>query len=274
VRAINALKECDLILAEDTRVSIKLLNHFDIKKKMISCHKDNERERLKLLAEAHEQNQVLALISDAGMPLVSDPGHPLVLEAIALGMQVIPIAGPSAFLLALVGSGMPLDAFVFEGFLPDKAAEIGKKLMTLSRERRTTVFYVSPHKLKKTLAAVVENLGDRRVCLARELTKYYEEFDRGTASSLAAKYDSVEPRGECVLVIAGYLESAGDSEDMSDWLSDGGKRERVIAFVVEMTRAGHKLSRASALAAEEFGLAKADIYKAALESHGAYREPG
>ena len=266
MRAISALRECDLILAEDTRVSIKLLNHFDIKKKMLSCHKFNENERLGLLEEARDNDSSLALISDAGMPLVSDPGHPLVQSAIALGMTIVPIAGPSAFLLALVGSGMPLDAFVFEGFLPDRSAEIEKKLRRLSREERTMVFYVSPHKLERTLAAVHSQLGLRKVCLARELTKFYEEFDRGTSESLLAKYSQAEVRGECVLVVEGY--KSGDVEDMSDWLEVEEKRLKVLTFVSDLTSAGLKLSKACALAAEEFALVKADIYKAALANHG------
>ncbi|MBS2010400.1 MAG: 16S rRNA (cytidine(1402)-2'-O)-methyltransferase [Cyanobacteria bacterium SZAS TMP-1] len=266
MRAINALRECDLILAEDTRVSIKLLNHFEIKKKMLSCHKFNESERLGLLERASADGQSLALISDAGMPLVSDPGHPIVQSAIELGMTIVPIAGPSAFLLALVGSGMALDAFVFEGFLPDKSAELEKKFRRLSREERTVVFYVSPHKLERSLAALSQQLGERKVCLARELTKFYEEFDRGTSASLLAKYSEQEVRGECVLVVEGY--KPGPAEDMSDWQEDEEKRQRVLTFVTEMTAAGLKLSKACALAAEEFSLAKADIYKASLANHG------
>jgi len=266
MRAISALRECDLILAEDTRVSIKLLNHFEIKKKMLSCHKFNENERLGLLEEAQANDQSLALISDAGMPLVSDPGHPIVQTAIALGMTIVPIAGPSAFLLALVGSGMALDAFVFEGFLPDRATELEKKLRRLSREERTLVFYVSPHKLERTLAAICREMGLRNVCLARELTKFYEEFDRGTSESLLAKYAVAEVRGECVLVVEGY--KGGEAEDMSDWQEDAEKRLKVLTFVSQMTSAGLKLSKACALAAEEFAVAKADIYKASLANHG------
>ncbi len=262
IRAISALKECHLILAEDTRVSIKLLNHFDIRKKMLSCHKYNEHERLSLLSEAQAAGHDLALISDAGMPLVSDPGHPIVQAAIALGMTIVPIAGPSAFLLALVGSGMPMDSFVFEGFLPDRTVDIEKKLHAIAREPRTVVFYVSPHKLERTLAAISAILGERKVCLARELTKFYEEFERGTAASILAKYKDKEIRGECVLVIGGCQAAA--REDMSDWLEQPDKRSTVLAFVSQATASGHKLSRACALAAEEFDLSKSDIYKASL----------
>lgn len=265
MRAISALKECDLILAEDTRVSIKLLNHFAIKKKMLSCHKFNEHERLGLLEQAQSEGQSVALISDAGMPLVSDPGHPIVQTAIELGMTIVPIAGPSAFLLALVGSGMALDAFVFEGFLPDRSSDIEKKFKRLALEPRTMVFYVSPHKLQRTLAAMCAVLGDRRVCLARELTKFYEEFDRGTSESLLAKYTTTEVRGECVLVVEG--QPAGEEEDMSGWQECEEQRGRVLAFVSQMTASGLKLSKACALAAEEFAISKSDIYKASLANH-------
>ncbi len=262
MRAISALKECHLILAEDTRVSIKLLNHFDIKKKMLSCHKFNEHERLGLLQEAQSQGQSLALISDAGMPLVSDPGHPIVKAAIELGMTVVPIAGPSAFLLALVGSGMAMDAFVFEGFMPDRTVDIEKKVLSIVHQPRTMVFYVSPHKLERTLSAMASILGDRPVCLARELTKFYEEFDRGTAESLLRKYKEKEVRGECVLVVAGRAEDV--KKDMSDWLSCEEKCNEVLAFVSQAVKGGQKLSRACAMAAEQFDLPKADIYKASL----------
>jgi 16S rRNA (cytidine1402-2'-O)-methyltransferase len=265
MRAISALKECHLILAEDTRVSIKLLNHLGIKKKMLSCHKYNEHERLGLLEEAQREGQSLALISDAGMPLVSDPGHPIVQTAIALGMTIVPIAGPSAFLLALVGSGMAMDAFVFEGFLPDRTSDIEKKLTRMALEARTIVFYVSPHKLQRTLAAMCRIFGERKVCLARELTKFYEEYDRGTAESLLAKYTTAEVRGECVLVIEGHQQGAQD--DMSDWQDCAEKRSVVLGFVSQMTGAGHKLSKACALAAEEFTISKSDIYKASLANH-------
>ncbi|MBU6452189.1 MAG: 16S rRNA (cytidine(1402)-2'-O)-methyltransferase [Cyanobacteria bacterium REEB67] len=268
MRAINALRECDFILAEDTRVSIKLLNHFEIKKKMLSCHKFNEHERLQLLEEANAAGQTIALISDAGMPLVSDPGHPIVQAAIGLDMQIIPIAGPSAFLLALVGSGMALDAFVFEGFLPDRSVDIDKKLKELCLERRTIVFYVSPHKLKKALAAILENFGERKVCLARELTKFYEQFERGTAGTLLALYAESEPRGECVLVMEGHKSGEAADENMDDWQDDPDKRQKVLAFVGEMTKNGFKLSKACALAAEEFAIPRSDIYKASLAGHG------
>jgi 16S rRNA (cytidine1402-2'-O)-methyltransferase len=265
MRAISALRECDLILAEDTRESIKLLNHFDIKKKMLSCHKFNEHERLGLLEQCQSEGQSVALISDAGMPLVSDPGHPIVQTAIALGMTVVPIAGPSAFLLALVGSGMALDSFVFEGFLPDRTAEIEKKLQRLVVEPRTMVFYVSPHKLERTLSAMCRIMAGRKVCLARELTKFYEEFDRGTCESLLTKYTDAEVKGECVLVVEGS--QPRPEEDMSDWLDSAEKRDAVLGFVSQMTASGHKLSKACALAAEEFSLSKSDIYKASLANH-------
>ena len=146
---------------------------------MISCHEHNEADRLQALGQAAANNESVALISDAGTPLISDPGYQIVREAIAVGMTVIPIPGPSAFLLALVGSGLPCDKFVFEGFLPDKTSAQKTRLEELRTETRTLVFYISPHKLIKNLTVLLEVFGDREICLARELTKKYEEFLRG-----------------------------------------------------------------------------------------------
>lgn len=260
-RVKTTLALCDLILAEDTRVSIKLLNHLGLKKKMLSCHKFNEHERLELLKKCAAAEQSVALISDAGMPLISDPGHPISQLAIELGMEIIPIAGPSAFLLALVGSGLPLDKFVFEGFLPDKSGELKAALNALQGERRTMVFYVAPHKLERTLEIAFEVLGDRPAALARELTKLHEEFIRGTIASIIQATKVKPPRGECVLVLGGASEIV---LDMSDWLSDEKKRKTIFTYIDEALGSGLKLSQAAAEAARKFNVSRSDIYKEAL----------
>jgi len=261
-RVIESLKTCDLILAEDTRISIKILNHLGLKKRMLSCHKFNEHERLRLLEEVHARSQVIGLISDAGMPLISDPGHPVVEAAIAMGMTVIPIAGPSAFVLALVGSGLPLERFAFEGFLPDKPGELNFKVQAMAKDRRTTVYYVSPHKILRTLEAFLTHCGARKACLARELTKIHEEFIRGDIATILQHIKGSEVRGECVLVVGGCTDMA---EDMSDWLNQPQQREKVFAYVDDALNSGLKLSRAAAEAAKEFSISRSDIYREALD---------
>ncbi|MDZ4835925.1 MAG: 16S rRNA (cytidine(1402)-2'-O)-methyltransferase [Candidatus Melainabacteria bacterium] len=202
-RAKRTMSEADLLLVEDTRVTIKLLNHLGIHKKMISCHKFNEEARRELLVAANADNQKVALISDAGTPLISDPGQRIVAEAIELGMDVIAIPGPTAFVQALVGSGLPCDRFVFEGFLPEKDSAVKAKLKSLVGEERTLVFYVSPHGLRRTIAHFHEALGERRVCLARELTKRFEEYIRCNLSELESLLTDDRLRGEFALVIEG-----------------------------------------------------------------------
>lgn len=261
-RTIDALKTCDLILAEDTRISIKILNHLNLKKRMLSCHKFNEHERLRLLEDANAQSKNIGLISDAGMPLISDPGHPIVECAIAIGMTVIPIAGPSAFVLALVGSGLPLDRFSFEGFLPDKAGEINARVQAMAKDPRTSVYYVSPHKAERTLEVFLAHYGTRKACLVRELTKMHEEFIRGDLATILTHIQGSEVRGECVLVVAGCSDVA---EDMSDWLSQPAKKEKVLAYIDTALKSGVKLSRAAAEGAKEFSISRSDIYREALD---------
>ena len=260
-RVIDALSTCDLILAEDTRISIKILNHLGLKKRMISCHKFNEHERLRFLEEINNQSQTIGLISDAGMPLISDPGHPVVESAIALGMSIIPIAGPSAFVLALVGSGLPLDRFCFEGFLPDKQGELNAKVQALAKEPRTSVYYVSPHKVERTLEVFLTHCGERQACLVRELTKLHEEFIRGNLATILAHVKGQQVRGECVLVLGGCERQ---TEDMSDWLTNDEKREKVHTYISDAMQSGVKLSRACAEAAKEFSISRSDIYRDAL----------
>lgn len=263
-RVIDALRESDLIFVEDTRVTIKLLNHLGINKPMVSCHKHNEHERLTTLEKVASDNQCAALVSDAGMPLISDPGSPLIERAIELGMQVVPIAGPSAFVLALVASGLPLDAFVFEGFLPDPGAALKLKLAELAGEKRTMVFYVSPHKIERTLSQMLEQLGKRKVCLGRELTKFHEEFIRGDLETLANRYKDkdAEVRGEMVLVLAGAQKQ--EETDYSDWISNKDKHKEIMGHMSHSLKAGLKLSKAAGLAAQFFDLPKSDIYKEAI----------
>lgn len=203
LRAIRTLKEVDLILAEDTRTSGVLLKHFDIKNHLMSHHKFNEHGTSAGIVERLKAGQNIALISDAGTPGISDPGFFLVREAVAAGITVQCLPGATAFVPALVDSGLPCDRFVFEGFLPQKKGR-QTRLERLSEEDRTMVFYESPYRVLKTLQQLAEHFGsDRPVSCCREISKVHEESVRGTLSEVIAHFQEKEPRGEFVIVVAG-----------------------------------------------------------------------
>jgi 16S rRNA (cytidine1402-2'-O)-methyltransferase len=202
-RAINVLKSVDLILAEDTRVSGKLLKHFEINTKMQSYHMHNEHKILKSIVDKLKSGIEIALISDAGTPAISDPGFLLTRACVDEGIAIECLPGATAFVPALVNSGLPNDRFVFEGFLPIKKGR-QTRLKLLAQETRTIVIYVSPHKLNKTLEEIVMYLGpDRQISVSRELSKIYEETLRGTAQSILEHYNSKQVKGEIVLIISG-----------------------------------------------------------------------
>lgn len=203
LRAIRTLKEVDLILAEDTRTSGVLLKHFDIKNHLMSHHKFNEHGTSTSIVERLKAGQNIALISDAGTPGISDPGFFLVREAVAAGITVQCLPGATAFVPALVDSGLPCDRFVFEGFLPQKKGR-QTRMERLSEEDRTMVFYESPYRVLKTLQQLAEHFGsDRLVSCCREISKVHEECVRGTLSEVIAHFQEKEPRGEFVIVVAG-----------------------------------------------------------------------
>jgi 16S rRNA (cytidine1402-2'-O)-methyltransferase len=254
LRVEDALTESSVIFAEDTRVSINLLSHLGLSKKLLSCHDFNEANRAESLERYAAEDQTVALISDAGTPLISDPGYQVVKEALRLGMKVIPIPGPSAVLVALVGSGLPCDRFVFEGFLPDKRGERSKRLEALKSEERTVVLFVSPHGIKKVVADCLESLGDRDACLARELTKFYEEFIRGKLSMILGHVQSREVKGEYVLVLGG-----ADADRDNRWTS-----EQVEERVRDLLAEGGRLKDVSSLVAKSSGWSASDIYKKGL----------
>ena len=202
-RAIEVLKEVDLILAEDTRTSGKLLKHFDIATPSQSHHMHNEHKTVEGLINKLKSGTTIALISDAGTPAISDPGFLLTRACIENNIEVDCLPGATAFVPALVNSGLPNDKFVFEGFLPVKKGR-QTRLLTLAEETRTIIFYESPHKLLKTLANFCEYFGDdRQVSVSRELTKLYEETIRGTVKEVLDHYTSKPPKGEIVIVVAG-----------------------------------------------------------------------
>ncbi|MBP1539610.1 MAG: 16S rRNA (cytidine(1402)-2'-O)-methyltransferase [Prevotella sp.] len=203
LRAIRILKEADVVLAEDTRTSAVLLKHHGIQNHLISHHKFNEHGTAASIVERLRSGQTVALISDAGTPGISDPGFFLAREAIAAGIEVITLPGPTAVIPAIVSSGLPCDRFCFEGFLPQKKGR-QTRLRALTDEERTMVFYESPYRLLKTLQQLAEVLGsDRQACVCREISKIHEESRRGTLEELIAHFTQTEPRGEIVIVAAG-----------------------------------------------------------------------
>lgn len=202
-RAINTLKNADLILAEDTRVTKKLLNHLQIQKNVQSFHIHNEHKVLNNVISQIASNTLTVLVSDAGTPAISDPGFLLVRACIEQGIDVSCLPGPTAFVPALVASGFPTDRFAFEGFLPHKKGR-QTKFKQIAEEDRTVILYESPHRLVKALEQIVEFMGeDRRVCVVREISKIYEEFKRGTALEVKSYYEINPPKGEIVIIIEG-----------------------------------------------------------------------
>ena len=203
LRAIRILSEVDLILAEDTRVSRKLLSHYKIDTALESHHQNNEHATVSKQIEKMMQGLSLALISDAGTPAISDPGFLLVRETVKAGIEVDCLPGPTALIVALVNSGIPTERFVFEGFLPPKKGR-QKKLQQISDEERTIVFYESPHKLNKTLAQLAELIEeDRTIAVCREMTKKFEETIRGTLKEVQQHFKENSPKGEFVIVLSG-----------------------------------------------------------------------
>lgn len=203
LRALKVLREADLILAEDTRTSGLLLKHFDIKRPMQSYHKFNEHQQVQRIVERLLAGEQVAVVSDAGTPGISDPGFLVVREAVRAGVDVTCLPGATAFVPALVASGLPCDKFCFEGFLPQKKGR-QTRLAQLSEEPRTMVFYESPHRVVKALQQFVEVFGpERPAAVCRELTKIHEECVRGTLTELLAHFTENEPRGEFVIIVGG-----------------------------------------------------------------------
>jgi len=200
VRASKILAECDLILAEDTRTSKRLLDHLGISTHVSAYHDFNKEKVTPNLVASLKDGKEIALITDAGTPGVADPAFYLVRAAIVDGIDVVPIPGASAFLAALVASGLPTDRFIFENFLPNKGTQRRKIFESLRDEPRTVIFYETPHRIVKTLEDIKETLGDVRVVIARELTKIHEEFLRGSAEELLAQFAARPPRGEMVVL--------------------------------------------------------------------------
>jgi 16S rRNA (cytidine1402-2'-O)-methyltransferase len=254
LRALRVLKEVDLVACEDTRHTAQLLNHYGISKPTVSYHEHNELTRAAELIVHLERGDNIAVVSDAGMPGVSDPGYRLVALAIRHHIRVVPVPGASAFLSALVSSGLPTDSFHFEGFLPAKSGARRTALEAIRNSPRTEVFYEAPHRIVECIRDVVEMLGrERHVVIAREVTKLHEEFLRGHAGDvLATLEERGEIRGEITLLI-------GKADELS---SAAAPRKTVSQRVQELIR-DEKLDEKNALkqAAKEFGLSKSEAYR-------------
>lgn len=254
VRAVRTLGEVDFIAAEDTRVTLKLLNHFEIKKPMVSYHEHNAREKGGEILTRLLAGESCAIVTDAGMPCISDPGEDLVRLCAQNGIDTRIIPGPSAAISALALSGLDTSKFVFEGFLnPQKNTRL-ERLEELRREKRTIIFYEAPHKLCDTLRAMYQVLGDRRITLARELTKIYEEVVRTTLSQAIELYEQKAPKGEFVLVVEGMCE---EEQTLSF--------EQALNLIGALTEKGEPLSKAAKDVARQTGFKKGELYSKFLE---------
>lgn len=253
LRALRVLKEADLIAAEDTRRTKKLLAHYHIATPLTSYYDEIERGKAVELVKQLENGKNIALVSDAGTPTLSDPGFRLVREAIRAGVPVVPVPGASALLAVLSASGLPTDRFVFEGFLPAKRRERREKLQGVAHEPRTLVFYEAPHRLRDTLADMLEILGDREAVFGREVTKAYEEFVRGSLREAIASVERKEPRGEITLAVAGF---AGETSSIDAKIEDE---------VANLLKRGLRVKEIAEILGEKFDYPKKDIYRMVLE---------
>jgi 16S rRNA (cytidine1402-2'-O)-methyltransferase len=255
-RAVETLQTVDFIAAEDTRVSVKLLNHFDIKKPLVSYHEHNAAAAGTAVLRRLLAGESCALVTDAGTPAISDPGELLVRLCGENGVTVQSIPGCCACISALAVSGLPTQRFSFEGFLSASKKERWERLSAIAGEERTLIFHEAPHKLRATLSDLLDMLGNRRIALCREMTKLHEETVRTTLAAAVAFYQENEPRGEYVLVVEGA--SASDKGQCS--LADG------VALVLEKKAAGVRMKDAVRTVSEITGLPRNDLYAAALDA--------
>lgn len=254
-RVVRTLNEVDLIGAEDTRNSIKLLNHFDIKTPMTSYHEFNKYDKAKQLVEMMKEGKNIAIITDAGTPGISDPGEEVVRQCFEAGIQVTSLPGPAACITALTMSGQKTRRFCFEAFLPKDKKEKVAVLEELKNETRTIIIYEAPHRLARTLKELREILGNRQLTLCRELTKKYEEADKTTIDQAIEKYNEKEPRGEYVLVIEGKSQEEIQEENKQKWES-----MTIEEHMEHYISQGNDKKSAMKLVAKDRGVSKRDIY--------------
>lgn len=250
-RAIETIENCDFIAAEDTRVTMKLLNYFNIKKPMISYFEHNKAKRTEEICKRIEDGEICVLVSDAGMPAISDPGEDLVKRCVELGIDVKVVPGPSAVISAIVLSCLPTGRFTFEGFLSMNKKRRLEHLESIKCEKRTMVFYEAPHKLSQTLIDLYNTLGNRDISIVREITKVHEEVIRTNLLSASEKYKEEKLKGEIVLVISG-----ADDEDENEYTLEDAEKI-ALSYIEE----GLSISEASKKASKITGIKKGEIYK-------------
>jgi len=249
-RALGIIEECDFIAAEDTRVTLKLLNHFGIKKQLVSYHEHNRFTQGEPICERILSGENCVLVTDAGMPAISDPGEDLVRLCHEKGIRVESVPGPTAFATAIAVSGMPSGRFTFEGFLSVNKVSRKEHLDSLVNEKRTMIFYEAPHKLARTLADMYLVFGDRNIALVKELTKIHETVERTTLLKARDKYSENVPKGEFVIIIEGANEE-----------NNVFTLEQAVIMAKELRDSGMPVSEAAKTASKETGIKKGDIYK-------------
>lgn len=250
-RALKTLEECDFIAAEDTRVTLKLLNHFEIKKPLISYFEHNKTQRGEEIVEKILNGESCSLVTDAGMPAISDPGQELVAQCHDANIDVKVVPGPCAFVSALAVCGLPVNRFTFEGFLSTNKLSRKEHLSSIIGEKRTMVFYEAPHKLPSTLKDLYKTLGDRQIVIVREITKIYEQVIRTTLEKAVEDYENGDIKGEIVLIIEG---APADSQSTPTL-------ENALELAKSMVNGGMSVNDASKLTAKQIGIKKGDIYK-------------
>lgn len=256
LRALETLKNCDIVAAEDTRQSIKLLNHFNIKKPLMSYHKFNEKEKSGEITELIKSGKNIAIITDAGMPGISDPGSVIALKCIEEGVEFEVIPGPTALITALVYSGLDTSKFLFRGFLPRENKDRKVVIEEIKNARDTLIFYEAPHRLKSTLEFLLTHLGDRNISICRELTKMHEDIKRCTLSEALNFYNENSAKGEYVLIIEGKSDEEIKNEEMAKW-DEVSVEDHIIKYI----REGFSKKEAIKMTAKDRNMPKSEIYK-------------
>lgn len=260
LRALEVIKQSDIVAAEDTRQTIKLLNYFNIKKAMISYHKFNENDKSLDIIDEIESGKKIALVTDAGMPGISDPGSVIVKKCIEKNIEFEVIPGATALITGLVYSGLDSSKFVFRGFLPRGNKERREIIEEIKDYRDSIIFYEAPHRLKSTLSFLLQEIGDRKVAICKELTKLYENILRGNISEILEYYEKNNPRGEYVIVMEGKSDEEIENEKKSTW-EDMTVEEHIKNYMEK----GFSKKDAIKLTAKDRGVSKSEIYKASLD---------
>ncbi|MCD2348384.1 16S rRNA (cytidine(1402)-2'-O)-methyltransferase [Clostridium guangxiense] len=256
IRALETLKNCDVIAAEDTRQSLKLLNHFNIKKPLISYHKFNEKEKSIEIIKLVNEGKSVAIVTDAGMPGISDPGSVVVLKCIEENIDFEVIPGPTAFVTALVYSGMDSSKFLFRGFLPRENKDRNEVIKQIKDSRESIMFYEAPHRLKNTLEFLLNSLGDRKIAICRELTKVHEDIKRTSLSEAVNFYKENNAKGEYVLIIEGRSEEEIKGEERAKW-----EQISVEDHIIHYLEKGFSKKEAIKMTAKDRNVPKTEIYK-------------